>query len=1037
MASQPIKTSELLQDDGGIQRVIDQLQKVASELENLRNKERVKAQELTATVKQLSVATSEQREQVAASAQEAEKIKNAYDGYTVKLKTTNAELERMKAEQKRVNDLTKLQTKLADALEDSYDALSAQYRLNKIQLDAMSKAQREGTAEGRKLEAQTKAIYEEMDRLQKATGKAQLSVGNYASALTSLTVVDMAKLTTIAGAVEFAGEAAAAAIQYVTDLTKEFTALRGEVSTLTGASGATLDKFTADIAAISQTFNQDSSEILLAANTVSERLGISFQESLNRISEGFVAGSNANGEFLQSLQEYPAFFKEAGLSADAFFAVINAGATGGVFNDKAVDAVKEVTLRLRELPKATTDALTAIGLSSDQIRVQIEKEGVGAAIATVSKRLGELRRDSPEVGQAVADIFGSPGEDAGIDFLISLQNINRATGSLIDKTNAYQQQQLKTLEVNKEFAAIQNEVAKELGGTGATLENVGTQIKGFFLQTLLNAIQRFKEFFSIFAPLRDAFVQLGQQLGVFDKQGKQSETTQKALNFIFQASLLPLKLVVDLVTLLVQGYTKFIEKGKEVLTFLGILERQQKGTAQVSKEGLDAMLGYVGATQKANDENGKYIKALQTKSDKSKDASNKTKDLTTSTKDYGKAVKATAVEVDALAAGSIGALQKKVNELKGELDRAAPDNVPGIMQKLLGAEAALKEAEDFQKALRERLLNGVQNISLQPIGSRAGVTTATTQRTGEVGAIAGANQPEPPKEGDGSIYDLLGIKIDEEDKQNIADAFSFAKQQLFDFLAVRKQVADEAVAAADREVSAAENALTREIENRNAGFADKVATAQKELQEAQKNQEKALKEQEKAQKAQERIQTIQQSVDLISAAAKIFAQKGDPFISIALVALMFGAFAAAKIKAAQLTKKKFSKGGFETIGGGTHASGDDTYLGFESEGKPAFAERGEAHAIFNTAATRKYRSVLPQIVAAANKLQLEEQFLSRARAADGIPMFVTANVDTAKMEDYLKRIADRDKKHEATYYTDGQGRLVKRYRNVTTIYINQ
>lgn len=54
--------------------------------------------------------------------------------------------------------------------------------MNKIYLNNKTKAEREDTEEGRKLVAQTKEIYEEMKRLQEATGKFQLNVGNYTEA---------------------------------------------------------------------------------------------------------------------------------------------------------------------------------------------------------------------------------------------------------------------------------------------------------------------------------------------------------------------------------------------------------------------------------------------------------------------------------------------------------------------------------------------------------------------------------------------------------------------------------------------------------------------------------------------------------------------------------------------------------------------------------------------------------------------------------------------------------------------------------------
>jgi phage-related minor tail protein len=170
---------------------------------------------------------------------------------------------------------------------------------------------------------------------------------------------------------------------------------------------------------LATTFDESTGEITQAANAVSKQLGITFDDALGKLEESFVAGSNLNGELLESAKEYSAFFAEAGLGANALFQTIQNGTQNGIFNDKAIDSVKEVTLRLREMPKATAAALEGIGLASEDITRLIETEGIGSAIATVSERLGELKADSPEVGRAIADIFGGPGEDAGLQYLIS------------------------------------------------------------------------------------------------------------------------------------------------------------------------------------------------------------------------------------------------------------------------------------------------------------------------------------------------------------------------------------------------------------------------------------------------------------------------------------------------------------------------------------------------------------------------------------------------------------------------------------------
>lgn len=72
-----------------------------------------------------------------------------------------------------------LEMKIAESAEGSYNKLTAQYSLNMKTLNAMTEAQRKNTAEGQKLEKETKAIREQMNSLQKSTGNYTLQVGKY------------------------------------------------------------------------------------------------------------------------------------------------------------------------------------------------------------------------------------------------------------------------------------------------------------------------------------------------------------------------------------------------------------------------------------------------------------------------------------------------------------------------------------------------------------------------------------------------------------------------------------------------------------------------------------------------------------------------------------------------------------------------------------------------------------------------------------------------------------------------------------------
>ena len=276
------------------------------------------------------------------------------------------------------------------------------------------------------------------------------------------------------------------------------------------------------------------------------------------------------------------------------------------------------------------------------------------------------------------------------------------------------------------------------------------------------------------------------------------------------------------------------------------------------------------------------------------------------------------------------------------------------------------------------------------------------------------------------LFGLLGLTADDSERQAFTSALDFAKQQLFSFLQTRVDIANQAVEAANREVTAAEQNLQTQIQLAEQGLANNVATAQQELAASKQVQKEALEDQRKAQQAQQRVQTIEQTTNLVTAASKIYSQVGNPLIAIPLIALMFGAFTAAKIQAASLAKKEFSEGGIEFIGGGSHASGNDTYLGFQSEGKPAFAERGEAHMITTPKATRKYKYILPALIDSLNKGDFESRFMGER--APTIAINKGSSVNTRKMETELTTIR---KQGETKIYQEG-GYTVRKRKNITT-----
>lgn len=91
----------------------------------------------------------------------------------------NEQLKLYSTQIREANEIAKLNVTIANSAEGSYNRLSAQYSLNKIKLNQMSAEERSATEAGKALEQQTYEIYQQMIKLQEATGKHNLSVGNY------------------------------------------------------------------------------------------------------------------------------------------------------------------------------------------------------------------------------------------------------------------------------------------------------------------------------------------------------------------------------------------------------------------------------------------------------------------------------------------------------------------------------------------------------------------------------------------------------------------------------------------------------------------------------------------------------------------------------------------------------------------------------------------------------------------------------------------------------------------------------------------
>lgn len=247
-------------------------------------------------------------------------------------------------------------------------------------------------------------------------------------------------------------------------------------SQLTGLSGDEMKAFRNEVQGVADTFGVDFQEVLESANTLSQQFGISVQEALGYVKDGFVSGANATGQFTDIVKEYPAYFKEAGLSASQFISITAQSSKMGIVSDKAVDTIKEANIRLREMSTATSEALDGIGISSAEMQKKLQDGSMTTfeAMQQVSAKLNEMADNSPATAAAISDIFGGPGEDAGLQYLRTLKDIE--TDLDVTKEKAGDLARVQEEQMNSQIE-LDNTLASLFDATGGSFEEMTATAK--------------------------------------------------------------------------------------------------------------------------------------------------------------------------------------------------------------------------------------------------------------------------------------------------------------------------------------------------------------------------------------------------------------------------------------------------------------------------------------------------------------------------------------------------------------------------------
>lgn len=1012
-----IKYSDLIQPDNSISEAVKQLEQLQKLYETMLKRIEEGAKGLQKPLSEGGGATEEGRKKIDAYEKQIRSLAKAEEDLKLAMTDTSKEIAVLKQQQTDQTRLNKLVAKLNNSMAGSYNALSAQYELNKIKMNNLSQSYLENTEAGKRLVKQTSEIYAAMDKYQKSTGKHTLSVGNYKQAFDGLgfSVSQVAReLPSLAISANTFFLAISNNIPMVIDeiqklrAANEAAAKAGEAQvSITGKLIKSMFSFNTVMILVLTAFSLWGKDItnwigsLFTGKKRVENLTGSLKHmadamqnarletaketlKLNLLYKTATNNAKSTNERTKAVKalkkEYPEYFKN--LSDEE----IKLG--------KASKAYKEATKAITENAKARAalDKITELQkefIDTDQKRIGLLTKQVQAQ--------GELAKAEQYTAKVSSTITATSTQAASQYYAATASNVNKLKdnikeyGEEAERLAKRQTVLTKSMENLTKLVSVDSVTGKDT--TKDSTKKEFDLLKAYEeSRVALITDARKKEEAEIREAARAELSKLQKDTTEKQRATQQYADTVYNIEAKLRRDLEKLREKWDLEDL--QKAHDFMNErlravragtGEELLLQTYLLENERKQDELRIKQSTD--------TEAVKNERLLILqRAYQLASAKLRDDFEKDQD-------------------QRIISSSTFRLQQEQQASEAEfyiVRRSAKE------QEVFRLNA---ERQKWEQILELTRLYGSQitGYEIKTVEDTiAGIDNAIKQNTSGWDSEHGVF---------GNLFDLMfggafgdkggksGKERAEEFKQSIADASEYAIENLKSVAQARVEAAEKAVQAAEKEVSARQKVLDAEIQARANGYANNVATAQKELDFARKQQEKALRDKKKAQKQQERIDTLMQASSLVTATANLWKDLG--LAAIPAIAIMWGSFAFAKIKASQLSKasdqtEEYGNGTVEMIDyGGSHASGNDVDLGTTKDGKRRRVERGEYFAVINKRSSQRYRRLVPDLINSLNKGTFEQKYLNAYSGADEVTNIMHGgNVDLSNVERDLKAIKE-------------------------------
>lgn len=1031
-----IKYSDLIQPDSSIKDAITQLEGLQKIYDAMLKRIEEGAKGLQKPISEGGGATEEGRKKIDAYEKQVRSLANAEIQLKLALTETAQEIAVLKKQTADQNYLNKLQAKLANSMAGSYNALSAQYELNKIKMNNLSQAYLENTEAGKKLVKETAEIYAAMDKYQKSTGKHTLSVGNYKQAFDGLGF-------SISQVARELPSLAISANTFFLAISNNIPMIIDEIQKLRAANEAA-----AKAGEAQESITGKLVKSLFSFNTVMVLILTAFsiwgKDITNWIGSLF-KGKTTVDQLKRSTTDLKDAMLEAGKSAvneSVRLNILYKAATDSTRSqNERLKAVKELKKEYPEYLKNLSDEAIMTGNASKEYK-ELAKHILSVAMARAYEE--RIQKNAKEV--------------------IDLEE--KKNQVLEEGRKTYQKQQKEIEELKRSSKGI---------GVGAVALEAALQGQASAWNTAKKEAKSYDEQIAVINKSSEELAKkvVIPDLLAGDKGGKKKERTKKDFDLQAEYENSRIALIID------SRLKEQEERKKATADELKKLKESTTEKQRATQLYADTVYNIEAKLRRDLEklQNDWRVEDLQITHDR---LSERLKAVRRGTADelliqvqlleneraqdelrIKQSTDSEQVKNERLLilqrSYQLASIQLQKDFTDNQDKRIIDRSVFRLNQQQQAESAAFnivqrseKEQSRFRLKLEREKWEQILELTRQYGEQITGYNVKTVEDTikGIDNAIKRDTSGWDSNQGVfGNLFDLVfgdafsakdgksGAERAEQFKGSILEASEFAIENLKSVAQARVEAAEVAVQAAEKEVSARQKVLDAEIQARANGYANNVATAQKELDFARKQQEKALRDKKKAQKQQERIDTLMQASSLVTATANLWKDLG--LAAIPAIALMWGSFAFAKIKASQLSKasqdtEEYGDGTVEMIDyGGSHASGNDVDLGTTKDGKRRRVERGEYFAVVNKRSSQKYKKLVPDLINSLNKGTFEQKYLNAYSGSDEVTNIMQGStVDLSKVEKDLKSIKEQGR---VKYITGADGTIIEVRGNIKRI----